>query len=76
MLLFLPLSLALGCFAAVQAPAVDFAQIEHQLARAWVDSDRATIDSDVDVVLRFTDVFALHDGRWQVVASQGTQSAP
>jgi hypothetical protein len=27
-----------------QAPAVDFAQIEQQLARAWVDSDRATID--------------------------------
>ena len=126
-------------FAAVQAPAVDFAQIEHQLARAWVDSDRATIDriiapdwttisitgrmltradvmaeffrdgkspiakmtiddvrvrllgdvavvtgrttaraigSDADVVLRFTDVFALRDGRWQIVASQGTRSTP
>lgn len=25
------------------------------------------------VVLRFTDVFAKRDGRWQVVASQGTQ---
>jgi ketosteroid isomerase-like protein len=27
------------------------------------------------VVLRFTDVFAKIDGRWQVVASQGTQVA-
>ena len=126
-------------FTAVQAQAVDFAQIEHQLARAWVDSNRATIDriiapdwttisitgrmltraevmaeffrdgkspiakmtiddvrvrllgdvavvtgrtaaraigSDADVVLRFTDVFALRDGRWQVVASQGTRSVP
>jgi ketosteroid isomerase-like protein len=28
------------------------------------------------VVLRFTDVFVLRDGRWQVVASQGTMVAP
>jgi ketosteroid isomerase-like protein len=28
------------------------------------------------VVQRFTDVFARRDGRWQVVASQGTQVAP
>ena len=27
----------------------------------------------VTVVLRFTDVFVKRDGRWQVVASQGTQ---
>jgi ketosteroid isomerase-like protein len=29
----------------------------------------------VSVVQRFTDVFANRDGRWQVVASQGTQVA-
>lgn len=29
----------------------------------------------ITVVLRFTDVFAKRDGRWQVVASQGTQVA-
>jgi ketosteroid isomerase-like protein len=28
------------------------------------------------VVQRFTDVFARRDGRWQAVASQGTQVAP
>ena len=28
------------------------------------------------VVQRFTDVFARRDGRWQAVASQGTQIAP
>jgi ketosteroid isomerase-like protein len=28
------------------------------------------------VVLRFTDVFVLRDGRWQVIASQGTIVAP
>jgi ketosteroid isomerase-like protein len=113
----------------------DFVQIEQQLARAWLESDRAAIDriiaadwttisitgqlftraevmadffrdgksviaamtiddvrvrllgevavvtgrtvargtgSEVDVVLRFTDVFALRDGRWQIVASQAT----
>jgi hypothetical protein len=142
----LALTLGLGCFAltstphAVQAPpSVDFAQMEQQLARAWVESDRATIDriiasdwttiaisgrlltraevmadffrngkspiammtiddvrvrrlgdvavvtgrttaraigSETDVVLRFTDVFALRDGRWQIVASQGTRSVP
>jgi hypothetical protein len=125
--------------AAAQAPSVDFAHMEQQLARAWVESDRATIDriiasdwttiaisgqlltraevmadffrtgkspiaamiiddvrvrllgevvvvtgrttaraigSQTDVVLRFTDVFALRDGRWQIVASQGTRTAP
>lgn len=34
------------------------------------------IGSPMDVVLRFTDVFALRDGRWQIVASQGTTIAP
>jgi len=29
----------------------------------------------VSVVQRFTDVFAKRDGRWQIVASQGTQVA-
>jgi ketosteroid isomerase-like protein len=29
-----------------------------------------------NVVQRFTDVFARRDGRWQAVASQGTQVAP
>jgi hypothetical protein len=124
---------------AAQAQGVDFAQVEQQLARAWVESDRATIDriiasdwttiaitghvltraevmadsfrdgkspigamtiddvrvrllgqvavvtgrtvaratgSQTDVVLRFTDVFAFRDGRWQIVASQGTRAAP
>jgi len=28
------------------------------------------------VTLRFTDVFARRQGRWQVVASQGTTVAP
>jgi ketosteroid isomerase-like protein len=28
------------------------------------------------VALRFTDVFALRDGRWRIVASQGTLIAP
>jgi ketosteroid isomerase-like protein len=28
------------------------------------------------VALRFTDVFHLRDGRWQVVASQGTLISP
>lgn len=123
----------------VQAQHVDFAQVEQQLARAWVDGDRSTIDriiasdwttiaitghvltreavmadffrngkspigamaiddvhvrwlgqvavvtgrtvaravgSQTDVVLRFTDVFAFRDGRWQIVASQGTRTAP
>ena len=32
--------------------------------------------SETDVVLRFTDVFALRDGRWQIAASQGTLIAP
>jgi ketosteroid isomerase-like protein len=122
----------------VQAENVDFAQLEQQLARAWVEADRRTIDriiaddwtttaitgelltrsqvmasmfrdaakpiatmtiDDVrvrslgtvaivtgrttaratggaaDIVLRFTDVFTLRDGRWQIVASQGTQIA-
>jgi uncharacterized protein DUF4440 len=27
----------------------------------------------VTIILRFTDVFTKRDGRWQVVASQGTQ---
>jgi ketosteroid isomerase-like protein len=27
------------------------------------------------IVQRFTDVFAMRDGRWQAVASQGTQVA-
>lgn len=125
--------------AAAQAASVDFAQIEQQLARAWVESDRATIDriiasdwtttaitgqlltraevmadffrsgkspiaameiddvrvrflgqvavvtgrttvratgSQTAVVLRFTDVFALRDGRWRIVASQGTRTSP
>jgi ketosteroid isomerase-like protein len=147
-LLLLPLVLALGCFGVAEAPQAaqaqapppaDFAQIEQHLARAWVESDRATIDriiasdwttiaisgrlltraevmadffrtgkspiaamtiddvrvrllgdvavvtgrttaraigSEADVVLRFTDVFALRDGRWQIVASQGTRTAP
>jgi hypothetical protein len=35
---------------------------------------RAT-GSTIDVVLRFTDVFVQRDGRWQVVASQGTRIA-
>ena len=35
---------------------------------------RAT-GSDADVVLRFTDVFARRDGRWQIVASHGTRIA-
>jgi ketosteroid isomerase-like protein len=149
----LTLALGLGCFgvalepqpvpehqpAVVQTSPVDFAQIEQQLARAWVDSDRATIDriiasdwttiaitgrlltraevmadffrdgkspiasmtiddvrvrllgdvaivtgrttaraigSEASIVLRFTDVFALRNGRWQIVASQGTRTAP
>jgi ketosteroid isomerase-like protein len=122
-----------------QAQHEEFAQIEQQLARAWVESDRATLDriialdwttiaitgdvltraevmanffrngkspigamtiddvrvrmlgqvavvtgrtvaratgSQTDVVLRFTDVFAFRDGRWQIVASQGTRTAP
>ena len=114
-------------------------QIEHRLVKAWIDGDRAAVDSilaadwsvidltgsvltkaqvmqefgsgerriesgSVDdlsvrtfgnfaivtgrsvlagsykgqrasVVQRFTDVFAKRDGRWQVVASQGTQVA-
>jgi hypothetical protein len=123
---------------AAQAPNVDFAQIEQQLARAWVESDRATIDriiaadwttiaitgqlltraevmadmfrngrtpiaamsidevrvrplgdvaivtgrttaratgSQTEIVLRFTDVFTLREGRWLIVASQGTSIA-
>jgi ketosteroid isomerase-like protein len=122
-----------------QVSNVDFAGIEQQLARASVESDRATIDrivaddwtttditgrlrtraevmgdmfrggtkpiasmtidevhvrmlggdvavvtgrttvratgSQTDIILRFTDVFTLRDGRWQVVASQGTRIA-
>jgi hypothetical protein len=121
-----------------QTQDVDFARIEQQLARAWVEADRAAIDriiaddwtttsitgevltrgqvmasmlregarpiaamtiddvrvralgtvavvtgrttaratgGDTDVVLRFTDVFTLRDGRWQIVASQGTRIA-
>jgi ketosteroid isomerase-like protein len=124
---------------ATQAQPGDFAQVEQQLARAWVESDRATIDriiasdwttiaitgqvltraevmadffrngkspisamtiddirvrplgevavvtgrtvaratgSQTDVVLRFTDIFAWRNGRWQIVASQGTRAAP
>jgi hypothetical protein len=124
---------------APQAPRADFAQIEQQLARAWVEGDRATIDRiiaadwtttavtgqfltraevmadmfrdgtkpiaamtiddvrvrllgdvavvtgrttarasgvETSIVLRFTDVFALRDGLWQIVASQGTTIAP
>jgi hypothetical protein len=124
---------------ATQAQLGDFAQVEQQLARAWVESDRATIDriiasdwttiaitgqvltraevmadffrngkspisamtiddirvrplgevavvtgrtvaratgSQTDVVLRFTDIFAWRNGRWQIVASQGTRAAP
>jgi hypothetical protein len=125
--------------AATQSQPANFAQVEQQLARAWVESDRATIDriiasdwttititgevrtraevmaeffrngkspigamtiddvrvrllgevavvtgrtvaratgSQTDVSLRFTDVFAWRDGRWQIVASQGTRTAP
>lgn len=121
-----------------QAQDVDFAQIEQQLARAWVEADRAAVDriiaddwttttitgevltrgevmasmfregakpiaamtiddlrvrplgsvaivtgrttaraigGNTNVVLRFTDVFTLRDGRWQIVASQGTRIA-
>jgi hypothetical protein len=124
---------------AAQPQPEDFAQLEQQLARAWVESDRATIDriiapdwttiaitghvltraevmadffrsgkspisamtiddirvrplrevvvvtgrtvaratgSQTDVVLRFTDIFAWRNGRWQIVASQGTRVAP
>jgi ketosteroid isomerase-like protein len=32
--------------------------------------------ASASVVLRFTDVFALRDGRWQAVVSQGTLVAP
>jgi uncharacterized protein DUF4440 len=31
---------------------------------------------DVSVALRFTDVFHLRNGSWQIVASQGTMIAP
>lgn len=31
--------------------------------------------SSVEIVLRFTDVFVMREGRWQVVASHGTQIA-
>lgn len=30
-------------------------------------------DRDIEVVQRYTDVFVRRDGRWRVVASQGTQ---
>jgi hypothetical protein len=135
----LRLSAAVPVLLAIQAKDVDFAQVEQQLARAWVESDRATIDriiasdwttttitgqvltraevmadffrngkspigamiiddvrvrllgevavvtgrtvaravgSQEEVVLRFTDVFVFRDGRWQIVASQGTRTAP
>jgi ketosteroid isomerase-like protein len=138
--LFLLLPLVVGQAwsspAAVQVSNVDFARIEQELARAWVEGDRATIDrivaddwtttdiagrlrtraevmadmfrsgtkpiaamtiddvrvrmlgdvavvtgrttaratgSQTDIFLRFTDVFTLRDGRWQIVASQGTR---
>jgi hypothetical protein len=129
---------ARGATSTAQARDVDFALIEQQLARAWVEADRAAIDriiaedwtttsmtgevltrgevmasmfrertkpiaamaiddlrvrplgsvavvtgrttaratgANTDVVLRFTDVFTLRDGRWQIVASQGTRIA-
>jgi ketosteroid isomerase-like protein len=144
-LLLLLLTISLGVSGVASAPPsaqardVDFAQVEQQLARAWVESDRATIDriiasdwttiaitghvltraevmadffrngkspigamtiddvrvrllgevaivtgrtvaratgSQTDVVLRFTDIFAFRDGRWQIVASQGTRTVP
>jgi ketosteroid isomerase-like protein len=124
--------------AAAQVSEVEFVRIEQELARAWVQGDRATIDrivaedwtttdiagrvrtraevmgemfrggikpiaamtiddvrvrmlgdvavvtgrtiaraagSQTDIVLRFTDVFTRRDGRWQIVASQGTRIA-
>jgi ketosteroid isomerase-like protein len=30
-------------------------------------------DRTIDVTQRFTDIYVKHDGRWRVVASQGTQ---
>jgi len=36
----------------------------------------ATPRAGATIVLRFTDVFIRRDGRWQVVASQGTRIAP
>jgi ketosteroid isomerase-like protein len=124
--------------AVAQVSGVDFARIENELARAWVEGDRAAIErivaedwmttdiagrvrtraevmadmfrggtkpiaamniddvrvrmlgdvavvtgrtivratgSQTDIILRFTDVFTLRDGRWQVVVSQGTRIA-
>ena len=117
----------------------ELTRLEHRIVKAWIEGDRATVDSilasdwsvidltgsvvtkaevmkefgsgerriesgsvddlkvrdlgnvaivtgrstlagsyqgkSASVVQRFTDVFAKHEGRWQVVASQGTQVA-
>jgi hypothetical protein len=138
LLLWLMLGQAWSRPAAAQGSKVDFARIEQELARAWVEGDRAAIErlvaddwtttdisgrvrtraevmtdmfrggtkpiaamtiddvpvrmlgdvavvtgrttaratgSQTDIILRFTDVFTLREGRWQIVASQGTRIA-
>ena len=56
------------------------ADMQQNLARAWVAGDRAFIERVIapdwtatgptDVRLRFTDVFVRGAGQWQAVASQ------
>jgi hypothetical protein len=62
----------------IAAMAIDDVHVR-PLGAVAVVTGRTTVratGSTTDIVLRFTDVFVQRDGRWQVVASQGTRIAP
>jgi hypothetical protein len=70
---------------ATQKRKIDSATIDdvkvRQLGQVAIVTGRTTAAGSygaetVRVVLRFTDVFVLREGRWQVVASQGTVVVP